>query len=262
MDEAFITKERMEGLDITPGFVSCPLPLRPVVLVAPEDAVDHMMSALLAGGFEPQRVFAAAIHGLDIDYTIPLVVWSRAFGSIEALLSWLQTAEGRPVLAVASDAENEADLLEHFVRLPPKQFVDLCREDDLPRQLVARLDLLMRRSEAGGTRDPLTGLLGRHALKKNLRIMLEASSPADGIMAAWMLDLDGFKGVNDTFGHAAGDAALRAVATTVLGFPTLAETACRLGGDEFFGIIQGTSREYVAGILEELTSQEAYLRGT
>lgn len=82
------------------------------------------------------------------------------------------------------------------------------------------------------TVDPLTGALNRRAILE--RLEYELAGGRTGTAAAWLalIDLDGFKHVNDTYGHAAGDAVLAAVASRLA---TIARVRCfgRLGGDEF-----------------------------
>jgi diguanylate cyclase (GGDEF)-like protein len=78
------------------------------------------------------------------------------------------------------------------------------------------------------TRDPLTGLLNHRAFHEELDRALEEGDPA-----VVLLDLDGFKQVNDTDGHAAGDELLRAVARALRGSCRADDLVCRLGGDEF-----------------------------
>ena len=81
--------------------------------------------------------------------------------------------------------------------------------------------------------DPLTGLGNRHALTGTVERLLSAGRGV-GLL---LLDLDGFKDVNDTLGHAAGDDVLQQVAGVLAG--TLAErgTVLRLGGDEFAVVV-------------------------
>lgn len=77
--------------------------------------------------------------------------------------------------------------------------------------------------------DALTGTPNRVALREHLERLLRERSRA----ALHCLDLTGFKGVNDTFGHAVGDAVLRQVADRLRGCLTEADTVARLGSDEF-----------------------------
>ncbi|MCW1429844.1 GGDEF domain-containing protein [Novosphingobium sp. JCM 18896] len=86
--------------------------------------------------------------------------------------------------------------------------------------------------------DGLTALPNRLALREwfDERVAF-ASDP--GIVAVHFLDLDGFKPVNDNFGHSAGDALLAAVAKRIAGTIRASDTAARLGGDEFAIIQRG-----------------------
>ncbi|MCJ2079838.1 putative bifunctional diguanylate cyclase/phosphodiesterase [Methylobacterium sp. J-090] len=77
--------------------------------------------------------------------------------------------------------------------------------------------------------DPLTELPNRKVLHRRLTEIMAVASP----VTVLMLDLDGFKEVNDSYGHAVGDAALRAIARRLLACIGPSDTAARLGGDEF-----------------------------
>ncbi len=79
--------------------------------------------------------------------------------------------------------------------------------------------------------DSLTDLPNRLFFERTLANMLER--PGRGTAALLCLDLDGFKTINDTYGHPAGDELLRQVATRLRTIPRRAEIAARLGGDEF-----------------------------
>ena len=81
------------------------------------------------------------------------------------------------------------------------------------------------------THDPLTGLANRLAFTQAVHeLQLERE---DGDVAVVVIDLDGFKDVNDRFGHAVGDEVLCAVAARLLGATRPGDLAARLGGDEF-----------------------------
>ncbi len=108
--------------------------------------------------------------------------------------------------------------------------------DDL-RGEVARLKVMLTEAEELADRDPLTPVLNRRAFVRELgRIQTFAQrygSPASLVY----FDLDGFKRVNDRFGHAAGDAALQAVAQRLAGSIRESDIVGRMGGDEFAVIL-------------------------
>ena len=81
--------------------------------------------------------------------------------------------------------------------------------------------------------DPLTGLPNRALLLRRLDETLAASGVGRARVAVAVLDLDGFKTVNDTLGHPAGDELLRVAARRLLGCVRDGDVAARLGGDEF-----------------------------
>jgi diguanylate cyclase (GGDEF)-like protein len=92
-------------------------------------------------------------------------------------------------------------------------------------QLIAQRDLIRF-----ARRDPLTGIDNRLALRERF----EALAPGSGrLIALLLIDLDGFKPINDEHGHQAGDAILRQVATRLTACLRPGDGAFRIGGDEF-----------------------------
>ncbi|GHT89785.1 hypothetical protein FACS1894101_1060 [Betaproteobacteria bacterium] len=87
--------------------------------------------------------------------------------------------------------------------------------------------------------DALTGLPNRALLTDRLRIALAAAKRAGNLLAIAYLDLDGFKSVNDTFGHETGDMLLMSVARTLEDILRETDTVARLGGDEFVLVLGG-----------------------
>jgi len=93
--------------------------------------------------------------------------------------------------------------------------------------------------------DPLTGLLNRRGLDEALTRALARSSP-ERKLGLYLLDLDGFKPVNDQYGHNAGDELLRTVALRLRGCVRLGDAVARVGGDEFVVMAEGLQDDELA----------------
>lgn len=90
-------------------------------------------------------------------------------------------------------------------------------------------------------RDPLTELFNRRALMANVQTALANCDPRGAGLGVLYCDLDGLKGVNDGFGHDAGDQLLVAVAGRLRGAVRRYDTVARMGGDEFVVLVPGVS---------------------
>ncbi len=114
---------------------------------------------------------------------------------------------------------------------------------DVTEQVRAQQEL-----ERMATTDPLTGLANRAALLGRLEALVRAGRS----FAVLLVDLDGFKAVNDTFGHLAGDAVLRQVADRLRRTVRSDDTVGRLGGDEFLVVAPVQSREAAGELARRL----------
>ena len=102
------------------------------------------------------------------------------------------------------------------------------------RRLITRLHGAKTRAEAQASTDTLTGLRNRRAFDRIVGRLLSERVP----FALCHVDLDYFKSVNDTLGHAAGDHVLRSVAQTLIEMTRQDDTVARVGGDEFVILFQ------------------------
>ncbi|MBL7258440.1 putative bifunctional diguanylate cyclase/phosphodiesterase [Paractinoplanes lichenicola] len=95
--------------------------------------------------------------------------------------------------------------------------------------VAARQIVSLHDSRQHGTIDPLTGLVNRVGLNRRLTQALRRGEP----IALLLIDLDGFKAVNDTYGHNTGDLLLLEFAAALRANVRGSDIACRIGGDEF-----------------------------
>jgi diguanylate cyclase (GGDEF)-like protein len=100
--------------------------------------------------------------------------------------------------------------------------------------------------------DPLTRLPNRTLLADRLTQALARAESSGARVAVLFCDLDQFKAVNDSFGHAAGDELLVAVGERLLGCVRPGDTAARFGGDEFAVLIEDADRVDVTGVAERI----------
>jgi diguanylate cyclase (GGDEF)-like protein/PAS domain S-box-containing protein len=100
--------------------------------------------------------------------------------------------------------------------------------------------------------DPLTGLPNRILFHDRVVQALAAARREKASLSILLLDLDGFKKVNDTLGHAAGDRLLQAVATRIHDALPESDTAARMGGDEFAVLLPSSAREEALRTAENL----------
>ena len=118
--------------------------------------------------------------------------------------------------------------------------VRMCQSFEAERQR-AHEELTRRQEELVflATHDPLTGLPNRTLILDRAEQMLVRARRSEAPVAALFVDLDNFKGINDTLGHGAGDELLRAVCARLQGVVRDIDALGRLGGDEFVIVAEG-----------------------
>lgn len=156
-------------------------------------------------------------------------------------LRQIESAAGSylPVLAITANPAHKLRALECGAK-------DFITKPFDPPELITRVYNLLevrllhdearnhgKMLESLALHDPLTGLANRRLLEDRMSMALARVRRNKGCMAVMYLDLDGFKEVNDTFGHGAGDIMLKAVAQRLTRTVREEDTVARLGGDEF-----------------------------
>jgi diguanylate cyclase (GGDEF)-like protein len=158
----------------------------------------------------------------------------------------LQTAYGDGAVARTADSTaflglSEADLTPQVQAALAQLFTEI---EEL-RKEVARMKAHLEAAEALADEDVLTPLANRRAFMRELARTIAFAQRYGGPAALVYFDLDGFKQVNDRFGHAAGDEALKAVAQRLQAHVRESDIVGRLGGDEF-GVILNQADEATA----------------
>ena len=172
-----------------------------------------------------QRTFQDITHPDDLDVDLALLNATLAGErpGYQLHKRYLR-ADGEEIWAQLSVA------LVHDASGRPLHFVSHVDDQSERRELEQRLKVL-------ADRDSLTGLLNRRRFEDDLHRQLARCERHGERAVLAMIDLDGFKAVNDTHGHAAGDAVLRAIGPALAHRVRATETVARLGGDEFAVIL-------------------------
>lgn len=116
---------------------------------------------------------------------------------------------------------------------------------------------LMTKLEEQAVRDELTGLRNRRAWYERLDEAMARARRSGAPLTVIVLDLDGFKQVNDRKGHAAGDRVLCEVAKRWSSALREVDTLGRLGGDEFAAIAEGANEQAAASVVDRLVAASA-----
>ena len=199
-----------------------------------------------------------AIARLETDPSIRLALLDQempGMGGVE-LTRKLRAIRARDRLAIIGiSGANDPELVPAFLKNGANDFLrkPFSREEFFCRvsQNVDQLELIGSLQDLA-TRDFLTGLPNRrHFLEQSQRLVPALVTQGKPLAAA-MLDIDHFKHINDTWGHEAGDLALRAAAATVARHARPEDLVARFGGEEFCMIVPGLTPEEAAGYFEAL----------
>ena len=223
-----------------------------------------IQDALAREGILPGRARTEA-EALALTGAIPfdLIVLSLSLAGEDPLrlTSRLRAADGThdvPLLLIAAPDQRERILRgfdlgandwllvpvdEHELRARARnQIRRKFYQDQLRADIGIALDMALT--------DPLTGLYNQRYMMRHLRGLLAVKDAPD--LAALMVDVDHFKRVNDEWGHAAGDRALRAIAETLRNSIRVFDTLARYGGEEFLATMPGIRIETAAAAGERL----------
>ncbi len=153
-------------------------------------------------------------------------------------------ADGELLGAVTIYSQNLATYGEEHIRL--LETISRIAADAIGKSL------LHEEATTNAMTDPMTGLPNARSLQLQFEREAGRASRSDTGFQLLMLDLDGFKAVNDTFGHKAGDEMLREVGQVILGQLRDYDFLARYGGDEFIAIVPNAEPEDVADLCDRI----------
>ena len=217
------------------------------LLTSPADAVFHVSS----GNYELALVSMALT---DFD---PLRVCSQ--------MRTVEQARALPIILIAEQADRPKvirglDLgVNDFIMRPIErnELAARVRTQIRRQRYAAELRETVNTTLALAVTDELTGLYNRRYFERHLSMMLEKSQEQERDMALMLIDLDYFKGVNDTYGHDTGDAVLREFALRLRRNIRGVDLACRFGGEEFVVLMPDTDFRQAQGVAERVRSAVA-----
>ena len=237
-----------------------------VLVVQADESARALQRDLLSGA---QLTVAAASSGAEALEKVraeppDLVVLGRSLPDMDGLdlLPQLKGTHGQftPVLVASHRSETAERVLglskgaDDYLPLPcdPDELLARVRALLRVKEMHDRVLSMQKELERLVVSDPLTGLYNRRYLVDRVGQEMDRVDRYGGTLAFAMIDLDGFKCVNDRHGHVVGDRLLRAVASEITRSLRTPDVAARYGGDEFAVILPQTQPEGALRVCERI----------
>ncbi len=198
-----------------------------------QERFDLIVSDLYMPGHTGLEVIQKAQENDPEIHAIILTASATMEAAIEALRAGVYDYLTKPLESLADFELTVARTLEH---------AHLIRENERLFEEIQRLAVT----------DGLTGLFNRHKLDEALAIEFERARRYRRPLSMVMIDMDGLKTINDTYGHPAGDAALKMVAEVIRSHTRRVDIAARFGGDEFVVLLPEVELELAVKIAERI----------
>lgn len=254
-----------------------PQPMRALVVAGARDDRELLRKEFEAAGvaaFVTAGADAALEAALDIQPQLVVADWSDEGERVVRGLRDMRLGRGVYVICMLDD-EDEAPLLaassagaDDFLVRPLQRAAltvrlraclrmlvlqqELEHEREELRNFAAELSISNRRLQEAALTDPLTGLPNRRQAIEAMQAEWATATRHSRAFSVQIVDLDGFKAINDTHGHDVGDMALRQAAETLRGALRTQDLICRTGGDEFLVLCPDTDLKAAMLVAERL----------
>ena len=254
-----------------------PQPMRALVVAGARDDRELLRKEFAAAGVTAvvtAGADAALEAAIDIQPQLVVADWSDEGERVVRGLRDMRLGRGVYVICMLDD-EGEASLLaassagvDDFLVRPLQRAAltvrlraclrmlvlqqELEHEREELRNFAAELSISNRRLQEAALTDPLTGLPNRRQAIEAMQAEWATATRHNRAFSVMIVDLDGFKAINDTHGHDVGDMALRQAAETQRAALRTQDLICRTGGDEFLVLCPDTDLKAAMLVAERL----------
>jgi diguanylate cyclase (GGDEF)-like protein len=203
--------------------------------------LDHEFALILLDvnmpdmdGFEVASLLAETEHLHDTPIIFVTAAYADDLNKLKGYRSGAVDYIAKPINKVILQSKVRVFLELYAARARLEQTLEELSERNVQlQQEIAERERIEAQVRHQATHDMLTGLPNRTLFHDRLSAAIDRAGKGGGRFALVLLDIDGFKSINDNYGHPAGDALLQAIAARLKLNLRAGDTVARLGGDEF-----------------------------
>ena len=219
------------------------------ILIKPNGKYIHQVAIENALG----HVFTLAVQSLLITFLVIVLVNRLLTKPLKVVAETLHNIEPGSDFRLACPYKHENSEIGQLVQDTNKLLSAAQNTLEGERRLRGYVEALERKTRQEAERDPLTQLFNRRAGVRAIKKALEHALSESLKGAVMLIDLDGFKPINDTYGHEAGDRVLVEVAKRLVQSLRQSDIVIRWGGDEFLIVfVQAIERFDVTAVAEKV----------